>query len=430
MHVNKDEIMRSVHTALSGVSMTDLHNEPAGDEALRVLFDIMAEDDIVQKTMLIISRPDVITEIKGMVPNDIHADVETYNFRDEYEIVVCLDVLQYLRDPIGFIHKLARVTGDKLIIEVASVGDRYQYGTRSMRWYEKYVLKRLPVILVGKGIPIAQKRSSAHKYFFTPGALENILLNHTKIFSGVDVIDTKSKNRSLAVAKKKYIEHLLIVSGPTASGKSTFLDNLRDESLPGHIVSLLDKDAHTWPQTSGKIVVRETLKTIHGKEIVPDKINGLALHYDILRPLSTRTVDYYRDPTLDVLRCAKNITVIILRNDPADLINQFNEGELTFVTVRHHAVLLYVKKFVKILSGIIPKYIKRSVRSVSSFENGISEISNVPQKKDTRYHQRLLEKYKVPGWLDVWYERWESYLVNNYKNVSVHTVKWPPERAL
>ena len=418
--------MKSVLTAVSGSDSTDLHDEPAEDEALRELFDIMADEDIFRKTILIISRPDVIIEIKGMVPTDIHDDVESYSFRDEYDIVICLDILRYMKDPVAIIHKLTRVTGEKLIIEVASVAERYEYGTRGLKWYEKYVLKRLPVILVGKGIPIAQIRASGQKYFFTPKALENILLNHTKIFSGIDIIDTQSKCRSIVVAKKNQIEHLLIVSGPTASGKSTFLDNLRDRTLPGHILSLLDKDAHTWPQTSGKIVVRKTLTTITGEKISPDEIGGLTLHYDILRPLSTHTVDYYRDPTLDILQCAKNITVIILRNDPADLINQFNAGELTDVAVRHHAVLLRVKKFVKTLSGIIPTFIKCSVRSVSSFENGLNEISNIPQIKDTRYHQRLLEKYKVPGWLDAWYERWESYLGKNYKNVSVHTVEWPP----
>ncbi len=422
--------MKSVCTAVSGLDSTDLHNEPARDEVLREIFNSMADEDIVRKTMLIISQPDVITEIKGMSPTDIHADVESYNFRDEYDIVICLDVLQYLKDPVGLIHKLARVTREKLIIEVASVADRYEYGTGGLKWYEKYVLKKLPVILVGKGIPIAQNRVSGKKYFFTPGALKNILLSHMKIFSGVDIIDTKSKDRSIVVAKRKHIENLLIVSGPTASGKSTFLDHLRTQTLPGHIVSLLDKDAHTWPQTSGKIVVRETLTTINGEIIPLDKINGLALHYDILRPLSTRTVDYYRDPTLDVLKCARNITVIILRNDTADLINQLIAGELKEVSVTNHAILLNLKKSVKILSRIIPGGVKRTVRGMPSMENRLSELNKVPRKKDTGYHQRLLKKYKVPGWLDSWYERWESYLVKNYKNVSIHTVRWPSKRAV
>lgn len=96
----------------------------------------------------------------------------------------------------------------------------------------------------------------------------------------------------------------------------------------------------------------------------------------------------------------------VLKISRPDIMTEIKEMVPTDI----RALLLHHKKFVRIFSRIIPGGIKSAVRGVPSMENRLTELNSVSKKKDTGYHQGLLEKFNVPGWLDAWYKRCEAYL--------------------
>ena len=71
-----------------------------------------------------IRQANILAQIKGLSPTYDNVDVESVSFKQQYDIVLCLNVLHHLFDPIGTIRNLAQITKERLVLEVASVNSR------------------------------------------------------------------------------------------------------------------------------------------------------------------------------------------------------------------------------------------------------------------------------------------------------------------
>lgn len=182
------------------------------------------------------------------------------------------------------------------------------------------------------------------------------------------------------------IGHLLIVSGPSASGKSAFLRELSLGRLPREIAEALPADAATWPRTNGDRLSGGLLRRLLARERSPE---GLVLHYDFMRVFETLIADYSEDPALSVLGEAERVTVVVLRPDPERLVAQME---------RKSAAPMERRRFAR-----------RVRRVLRRLQNPARQFVYASGSAPAR-HSRLSALYKTQGFVDAWYERWAAFL--------------------
>ena len=183
-----------------------------------------------------------IADFLQLKPNYLRLDVEEYPRLDKYDIVLCLNVLHHLKNPIGVLRYLALHTNDTIIIEAAQFGMREatQFGLNDIKSLITLRITSLKLLRISRilqrFIPAVFKNTSSayiapyspksflRTFFFSKAALDTILNSHMKLFSSVEIKKSNFKNRYFVICKKLKIKHLVIISGTCGSGKSTFIE--------------------------------------------------------------------------------------------------------------------------------------------------------------------------------------------------------------
>ena len=378
-----------------------------------------------------------LAAIKGLAPEYRIGDLESLDQSEKYDLVLCLNLLHHLYDPIAALHKLAGITRDTLIIEAAGLGRHDRSKLKLPALLLRY-LKNKPVILVRPGIPRIGKSSASQKYFITEKALVNILAGHSALFARVEVFASEFKDRFIIKATRRKIGHLLIVAGPTSSGKSTFLATLQEKRLNTSLQEKLPRAAHAWPQIgASKLLNKE--KTRQGSPLPDHYIEGLVLHYDLLRPYTTGTHSYERDQALDLLHCAEKVTVVTLKPPREQLIRQLQESELAgsrpakAKSDRAAGFSGLRPKLKKIISTSrklpLTKPLKKKIKAI------LRPIGLLPTNKSAGHHHKLVIFYQDEQWLESWYDRWAEFIKQEKSGAANITavpapgkiIDWQPE---
>jgi len=314
-----------------------------------------------------------LAEIKGLDAEFVMDDIETMRLDKRYDIVLCLNVLHHLFDPVGVLHKLAQATRDRLVLEVASLNprDAKKLGIGAVT---RRLVSGLPVIFVGRGVPSFKSQGEVQKYFFTPAAIRRILGSQRALFARIEILPSSHKQRFIVVATRRRIGTLVIISGPTSSGKSTFLRRFAEGRLPPELAAELPVSSRSWPATGAG----QLLHSQHGDSpsLPAHDLEGAVLHYDFLRPFSTGCQEFPRDQALDLIACADKVVVVVLKPGLERLSRQLHEGEIA----------------VKPSSGLLAR------------------LAGKAGLKRKKRHRALAALYAQPGWLDGWYARWEAYI--------------------
>ena len=185
-----------------------------------------------------------IADFLQLKPKYLRLDVEGHPKLDKHDLVLCLNVLHHLKNPIGVLRYLALQTNDTLIIEAAQFGMREaaQFGIHDIKsliksWSTDLQIAQLSRILL-RFIPTVFKSTSSafiapyspksflRTFFFSKTALETILSSHMKLFSSVEIKKSNFKNRYFVICRKLKIKHLVLISGSCGSGKTTFINNM------------------------------------------------------------------------------------------------------------------------------------------------------------------------------------------------------------
>jgi hypothetical protein len=175
---------------------------------------------------------------------------------------------------------------------------------------------------------------------------------------------------------------LLVVAGPSASGKSRFLSALAKGALPAEVAARLPCGAEAWPQTNGRRIQRGRLpRRTRGR----GPIEGLVLHYDILRPFRTAVSDYATDPALTMLRTAEAVMIIAMVAPNARLADQL-------------AARPPRQRMLDPLTAVWRRWL------------GARTSAIYDKASEGERHRELVALYREADFLDSWWRRWGAYV--------------------
>jgi SAM-dependent methyltransferase len=261
-------------------------------------------------------RARILAGIKGLQVEYHGGDIERDPVDERFDIVLCLNLLHHLRDPIAVLDRLVQITRETLVLEVATIGwhDRKKFGLSALT---SYFLGRSPVMLVGKGD--TSGKGGQQKFFMTRSAVRNLLAHQRNAFARIEFIDSEFKGRFLVVARKRIVDELIVVAGPTSAGKSSLIDELRAGKHPELAQQLGVGSLAGVPLLSAAGLGRD--QTLHHPRLI--------FHYDFMRPFGRSAKTHDRDEGLDVLQSAKRIHFVTLWTPPDRLRAQLVRGELS-----------------------------------------------------------------------------------------------------
>ncbi len=240
-------------------------------------------------------------------------DVEREPLEESFDHVLCLDLLGDVRDPLGVLDRLVERTRKRLVLEVA--GPRRESG-RAAAWIRHRILSRSPVVTVGRS-GSSHRVQGEHRFRFSHGALENLLLHQRGVFARLRSHPSADGESVLVVAERLRVGDLLLVAGPTSSGKSTLIEKIQTGDAPALCEHLGLSDGAAWPMMSAFDM---------GRQREPEVARAL-FHYDTLRPFMRSAHVHARDVTLDVLRTADRVRVLTIWTPPSVLRQRFDEEE-------------------------------------------------------------------------------------------------------
>jgi len=145
-----------------------------------------------------------ISELNGDRYNIIQAKVEDLNLKERFDVVLFLNVLHHVIDPISVIHKLADYCKETLIVEFC-LADDYDYichlysksksptiihkiRARIQSLMLRVVAHRLPLMAVGN-------REYHRTFYFTQDAFYNLFVVHHKLFDSIEFVSSGTRSR-------------------------------------------------------------------------------------------------------------------------------------------------------------------------------------------------------------------------------------------
>lgn len=240
-------------------------------------------------------------------------DIEREPLRESFDYVLCLNLLHHLHNPLSTLEKLTAATRERLILEVATLGwrDRRRSGVSALA---APILRRAPILFVSP--TGATRKKSAQTFYLTPKAIDNLLVHQRKVFARVDILRSPHKGRFMAVAHKRRIGRLVVVAGPSSSGKTTFIERVMSGDAPAIADRIGLGDTASW-----KLIDANKLF-----QLTEPAVEKLIFHYDFLRRFAGAPVVYERDETLELLDTAQEVTFLTLWRPPELLHRQRHEA--------------------------------------------------------------------------------------------------------
>ncbi|MBL8893465.1 MAG: methyltransferase domain-containing protein [Rhizobiales bacterium] len=242
----------------------------------------------------------ILADIRGSNAEFRQMDIEIDPMPGQFDYVLCLNVLHHMRNPLAVLEKLIAATRECLILEVASLG-RGDRRKLSMPVWSAAMLRKFPVIYVSNAA--GKKKGSNELFYFTQAAIKNLLGQHRRVFSSIEIHASGHKNgRFIVIARKRQVDRLVIVAGPTSAGQSTHIKNLEQGKVPAIAKAVGIETAADWVSAG---------LTSLGDFDQSGKRN-LILHYDITRrqfgnPIARSQYDLH-----DLIGLANQVTFLTI----------------------------------------------------------------------------------------------------------------------
>jgi hypothetical protein len=135
----------------------------------------------------------------------------------------------------------------------------------------------------------------------------------------VDFVTLGHSGRSIAIAHKRRIGHLIIVAGVPTSGKSTLIANLLDGKAPA-LAKRLNID-----------LTQHFVSTGYGDlpRITEPAVANMILHYNITMPFIDEDYYGYEGGLLDIIKTAQRLSVVTLWCPAEELVARYQKHRMT-----------------------------------------------------------------------------------------------------
>jgi SAM-dependent methyltransferase len=274
----------------------------------------------------------------------IEADFESWTPQPKsHDVVLCLNVLHHLYEPIGAIRKIMAMTRGRFYLEVAPVKAREVMKVANL--FSLWGATNAPLVLLGD--TSNSTRAADRTFTFTKKAMAMIINGHSKAYEPVRFHPSSFKGRWIVEARRRQIDHLVVVAGVTGVGKSTFIEKLRASK-----------------KLRARFGIGDDFSVASANDVdslAPGRHETLIYHYDVLRPFDRPLHSHQRDPAFHLLSSAKRVTSITLANDPGTLRQRLQSP------------------------GAEPK-----------------------SRKGKKRHSVILKQYENPTFLQTWHEVWAT----------------------
>ena len=218
------------------------------------------------------------------------------------DIVLCSSVLNRSAAPAALLQKLAALAQQQLILCVAGP-DAPQFASllkeHGVRSWQLRVLQRLPVVLVGRAGPTIRWPES--RFALTPAGIRNLLLYQNARFADVSTRAVSGAGYYCVTATRRCIEHLLVISGISGVGKTTFVNWLKENGAAAERLFGIG-DFASWT----------VIEPIYYPTLTDPYIPRLCLHNDLSRGLRYPARAIEGDIALQLLQEAMRVTCLTL----------------------------------------------------------------------------------------------------------------------
>ena len=263
-------------------------------------------------------------------------DLEVDLPNQRFDHVVCHNLLHKTRHPIAVIDRLSDASEISLTLDVTGPDSdrpsrllRRDYGVLG-EFNNR--LQLLPVTVIGRHGTPTRKREQ--KFFFSESALRNLLIEQRRCFASLTTRSSDESGRYVATAFKRRVQNLLVITGLTGSGKSTFIDAL--SSGDKEVAQIVGHAATSWSVTNSS-----------GLQKLDAEVEYLLFHYDLLRPWRRDAGVHARDEGLEVLRTAQRAEVVVLITKRTELRSRL-QRELATVTDRDSRQALRLREVIEL----------------------------------------------------------------------------------
>jgi len=240
-----------------------------------------------------------IAEISELSPEYIEADIDVLELTESFDVCLCMNLLHHLKDPIRLLHVLSRVTRERLVLEVASMG-HHDRKRAKLGFLASLLLRNLDVVYVAAGTQSVGNQ----KYFFSRGALRKILDGHIKRFHTIEFIDSALRDRFFVRASRLVIDRMVVVAGPSSSGKTTLMESFRrGEPMPVTLCA----DTRTALQVNAKDVAEKSLSVVLPSNPTPE----LVYHYETTRLVKYNMPRFAKDNACQIMECARSLDILV-----------------------------------------------------------------------------------------------------------------------
>jgi hypothetical protein len=242
-------------------------------------------------------------------------DLDRWCPDEAFDYVVCGSPVSRVRDPFLLLDRLVDASRERLALDLDGAAQLER--ELRLRWWHKWLLRGLqdvPLVFVNRQ-PLRQARQP---YYLSAPALLCLLREHRAVFHSVALHRVPGAQRQLVVADRRRIARLIVIAGPTSSGKSTLIARLREGQAPA-IEERLGLAGHPdWESAHVHDIASDT------REELPTVV----MHYDFLARLLRNDEAFRHRAFVDVARCARELVVVTLWTDPRHLREQFEQSEI------------------------------------------------------------------------------------------------------
>jgi 2-polyprenyl-3-methyl-5-hydroxy-6-metoxy-1,4-benzoquinol methylase len=258
-----------------------------------------------------IRRAQDLAGIHGVKAEYIHSDFETWNSQGRrFDSVVCLNVLHHMFDAVHSLRTIMNLAKERVVLEVA------QPTLWDLRkgLFDPFALLARGTSAIVLGPPKKNGHIMNRSFLFTPSAMRMLFNQHTKVFEPIEIMKSPFRGRFIVSARKRRIKNLVVLAGPTSSGKSTFARRLQgDASLRARLNLPV-----------GDLPVVESTRL---DSLPADAIENLLVEYDLTLIARADMQTFAREPAYQLLGVPERIHFLTFFAKPGRLDQQMTEKE-------------------------------------------------------------------------------------------------------